>query len=91
VLHIIRQAYPSDAFERCLEQLDTKDHVVLIEDAVYALTRHDPRLQALQEQQRLHIVQADIEARGMSIASDMQIDYSGLVKLTVVYSPIVTW
>ncbi len=91
MLHIIRQVYLSADFEACLAQINDDDQLVLIEDAVYAWVSKDPRLLALHSEQRLHILQADVEARAIEVPNDVQIDYRELVKLTVNYAPAVTW
>lgn len=91
MLHIIRQTYPNEVFNACLAQLGSNDYLVLIEDAVLAWAHQDPQIQALHQQCRVFVLQADVEARAIKTPTDMQIDYMGLVKLTESHHPCVTW
>jgi sulfur relay protein TusB/DsrH len=91
MLHIMRHPYASDSYERCISQLESDGHLVLIEDAVYAWLRDDRRLQQLVQSGRISVLRADVNARGLEVCDSVLIDYQGLVKLTEQYTPSLTW
>ncbi|MDO6687418.1 MULTISPECIES: sulfurtransferase complex subunit TusB [unclassified Agarivorans] len=91
MLHILRHPYASEVFERCLSELDGSGHLVLIEDAVYAWLRSDPRLLQLEQQSRLSVLSADVSARGIEVCDKVLVDYQAMVQLSVTHHPALTW
>ncbi|WP_432454738.1 MULTISPECIES: sulfurtransferase complex subunit TusB [unclassified Agarivorans] len=91
MLHIMRHSYASSEFQACIQQMDVDSHLVLIEDAVYALVKADAKLVALSAQGRLSVLLDDMQARGLKISSFNAIDYQQFVQLTVSHTPCLTW
>ncbi|WP_220720175.1 sulfurtransferase complex subunit TusB [Agarivorans litoreus] len=91
MLHIMRHPYASEPYERCLDQLESGGHLVLIEDAVYAWLRDDTRLKVLAQSARVSVLSADVSARGIEVCDSVLIDYQDLVTLTEQYTPSLTW
>ncbi|MGY5450791.1 sulfurtransferase complex subunit TusB [Agarivorans sp. MS3-6] len=91
MLHILRHSPSSTVFDNCLESIDDSSHLLLIEDAVYAVVKLEPRLAELKTQGRVSVLASDLVARGLNTDNSWQVDYSGFVKLTGLHCPSFTW
>lgn len=85
-LHIINQSpWRSDSWGRCLSLLSEGDALILIEDAVYAVSRDD--LPA-----NCYVLEPDLQARGLTPRDAVTcVDYPGFVDLTCRHSRSVSW
>ncbi|MFO8140657.1 MAG: sulfurtransferase complex subunit TusB [Marinobacter sp.] len=87
-LHLLNKVPGHPRFVTCLTTLSDQDRLVLIENAVLALSDTDTTLPP-------HTValETDLEARGLSdtVASEQRISHSQLVQLTEHYSRIISW
>lgn len=91
MLHILRHSPSSSVFEHCLRSIDDSSHLLLIEDAVYALLKPNAHLESLKMQGRVSVLASDLIARGINAEASWQVDYSGFVTLTSLHSPSFTW
>ena len=87
-LHLV---FSEQGSHSCLTRRHSDDIVVMLDDGVYACPQwHQARLPS----DKARLLSADAEARGISDAQRGAIetvDYEGLVALTEVHSPIVSW
>ena len=82
-LHIVNR---HSALASCLEVAASDDSVLLIQDAVYALTQAPPRV--------LLAIAEDVRARGLEsrLQEDVRlVDYAEFVDLTVTHQPLISW
>jgi tRNA 2-thiouridine synthesizing protein B len=82
-LHIVNRF---SALTSCLEVAASDDSVLLIQDAVYALTQAPPRV--------LLAIAEDVRARGLEsrLQEDVRlVDYAEFVDLTVTHQPLISW
>lgn len=97
MLHIVNKS-PMDrtTLESCLNTATGGD-LLLIEDAVYAATRgnaFESRLQAAMGRFKIHVLQPDLDARGMGdrlMAGVTAVDYAGFVELVVSNKNCQSW
>lgn len=85
-LHILNKAPDHPRFALCLAAQADSDTLLLIEDAVIALSDQQISLPA-----STHALQADAKARGIGAAADHQVDYAGFVALTEEHTRIINW
>lgn len=84
-LHLVSS---TAALASCLEVAQAADHVLLIEDGVYAATTANAGTRVMSA------VIDDLELRGLqqvSVEPINAIDYDAFVDLCVTHQPIVTW
>jgi tRNA 2-thiouridine synthesizing protein B len=82
-LHIVNH---EENLASCLEVASRDDAILLIEDAVYASIRTQPRA--------VLAIEDDIQARGISTMVDPEvsrIDYMKMVELVTTHEPVVSW
>lgn len=76
-----------------LTRVQSKDGIVLTEDAVYALLDDTlcRKLSSLNVQ--VYVLRADLLARGLKQQrhSFESVDYSGLVELTLTFDKVISW
>lgn len=89
MLHIVNKSpMDSSTLESCLNTANGGD-LLLIEDAVYAATTGNAfadRLQGAMGRFRIHVLQPDLDARGMGdrlMPGVTAVDYTGFVGLVV--------
>lgn len=89
MLHIVNKSpMTSTTLESCLNTASGGD-LLLIEDAVYAATSGNAfadKLQAAMGRFKIHVLQPDLDARGMGdrlMAGVDAVDYAGFVGLVV--------
>lgn len=92
-LHIVNKANASQGLSSCLRVLRPGDGLLLIEDGVYlAASGHLP---ALPEAVRAHVLQEDLQARGIALPGEgaalFPVDYAGFVALVGAYARSVSW
>ncbi|GGC71920.1 sulfurtransferase complex subunit TusB [Marinobacter halophilus] len=87
-LHILNKAPDHPRFMTCLSSLSDQDTLVLIENAVLALSDADTALP-----RHTVALEADTEARGLSatVTGAQQISHAQLVELTEHHSRIISW
>lgn len=85
-LHIInRSPWSSDSWRRCLATLTPGDAILLIEDAVYAVTRDDLPANCF-------VLEPDLSARGLTTTSRTScVNYAGFVDLVCQYARSISW
>ncbi|NCF76818.1 MAG: sulfurtransferase complex subunit TusB [Proteobacteria bacterium] len=87
-LHLV---FSEQGLHSCLKRKHPDDIVLMLDDGVYACLKwHQARLPS----DKARLLSADAKARGISDAQRGAIetvDYDGLVALTEVHSPIVSW
>ena len=76
----------------CLRTFDREhDRLLLIEDGVYLAAQ----LPALPEAVRAHVLQEDLQARGIALPGEgsalFTVDYAGFVALVCAYARSVSW
>ena len=95
ILHTINSSPLSDyALQNCLSYLGDSDYVLLMGDAVISVTvnieqRSD--LLTLHKNNRLFILQPDLQARGLSADIGKIIDYAGFVDLSIECKSQLSW
>ncbi len=98
-LHILRHSPTgSSSLASCMRVLANKQSVLLIEDAVYALLPGSASLgsiKLLPGDVRLHVLEADLLARGLALddlpARVQSIDYKGMVQLCEQSGKVISW
>ena len=99
MLHILRHSPQTDnRFASCLRVLASRQGLLLMEEAVYALLPHSPsvtRLELLPNSVRLYALESDIQARGLALddlpARVQVVDYDAMVSLCAEHSKVVSW
>ncbi|TEW55711.1 sulfurtransferase complex subunit TusB [Psychromonas sp. RZ22] len=95
ILHTIKSS-PLSTFslQDCLKHLSEHDCVLLMNDAVIAVSASlelQPTLLQLHESKRLFILQDDLQARGLHADFGQIIDYAGFVDLTIKCQSQLAW
>jgi tRNA 2-thiouridine synthesizing protein B len=99
MLHILRHSPTSNtSMASCLRVLVSKQSVLLIEDAVYALLPGSAALKSislLPGEVRLHVLEADMRARGLALDDLPEriepIGYDRMVELCAQSSKVLSW
>jgi len=99
VLHTVNKSpYGNQALSSCLRLALPGSHILLLEDGVYAaLAGHGAErpLCDYLAHSRVHVLDPDLEARGLSgrnlLAGIARVDYPGFVELCVASSKVVAW
>ncbi len=99
VLHLVsRSSGASLALAQCLERVGHGDAVLLLEGGVYAARKDSvfsPQLKVAMRQVSIHALSPDLVARGIGpeelLEGVVLVDYEGFVKLSLDYSPIISW
>lgn len=90
-LHLVnRSPTESRALEQCLARCGAGDAVLLMEEAVYAVSGG----LLVPDGVALYVLQPDLEARGLTGALPdgiVPVDYRGFVALTTRHQPILSW
>ncbi len=96
MLHIINKSpFTNSALDSCLRVAGSGD-VLLIEDAVYAAVSGaaEKQVREAMKQLRFHVLQADLEARGIAdrvLDGITKVDYSGFVDLVASNKNCQSW
>lgn len=95
ILHTVNSSpFSTSALQDCLKQLGEGDKLLLISDAVIAasasLDFHETLIQ-LYDEGRLFVLEADLQARGLSAALGNVIDYAVFVQLSVECQSQLAW
>ncbi|MBY6032409.1 sulfurtransferase complex subunit TusB [Marinobacter daepoensis] len=87
-LHITNKAPDHPRFRYCLSAFKEGDALILMEDAVLALTDQEQALPSTS-----YALSADAQARAVANRAPRQqlIDYNDFVQLTATYSRIINW
>lgn len=93
-LHLINNS--SNALQSCLRIAQKDSAILLIEDAVMAVTKNSDLSEQIKNylaENKVYVLEPDLKARGISrvIEGIEKIDYDGFVKLTVEYSGVQSW
>lgn len=95
ILHTLKTSpFQTRAMEHCLNLLSAQDSLLLIEDAVIAShAQHEyfQKLQWLAEQNRLFVLQADLQARGISNKIGKSCSYLDFVALVIQHKSQLAW
>ncbi|MDO8892493.1 MAG: sulfurtransferase complex subunit TusB [Sulfurimicrobium sp.] len=98
MLHIVNKSpLERNALDSALRMIKPGSTILLIEDAVYAVTKGNKVESAVKEAMKTCTVSAlwpDLEARGMQdtvIDGVKQVDYSGFVDLVADSSSVMSW
>lgn len=91
MLHILRHGTASPQFAECLSALSGDDQLLLIEDAVYASNGFNEQVSELDQQQRLYVLSADLDARGLKNGIGQRLDFAGWVRLLESAPSNLTW
>ena len=92
-LHILNKAPEHSRAWHCLSQLQVGDHLVLMENALLALTEGQ-WTSSLPEGVTVRVLAADLEARGLKshLGKTMQaIDYKSFVEETIAAEKLIHW
>lgn len=99
MLHILRHPPQGDSrFASCLRVLDSRQSLLLTEEAVYALlpgTQPADSLGLLPHSVDLYVLENDVLARGLALdalpSRVKRIDYLGMVELCITHPKVVSW
>ncbi|MDA7746943.1 sulfurtransferase complex subunit TusB [Psychromonas sp.] len=95
ILHTVNHSpFSSFALQDCLKQLGDTDYLLLTGDAVIAVTvpiESKSYLFKLDQEKRLFVLQADINARGLTASYGTTIDYSDFVRLSIECKSQLAW
>lgn len=94
MLHTVKYSpFSHQAFTQALAELQADDRLLLWQDGVIAVTvpQWQDQLQALAEQQRLYVMQADLEARGLSATVGLPISMADWVDLVAKWGSPQAW
>ncbi len=99
MLHTVNKSpFASSALDSCLRLISAGSTLLLIEDGVYAALENTPYgrvLTNLADDIRLCVLDADLQARGLSGQSLVQgmevIDYDGFVQLSIEQQQVLAW
>ena len=95
ILHTVNSSpFSSFALQDCLKQLSADDKLLLIGDAVLAVSAIidcQDKLIKLHEEKRLYILQVDLIARGLEADYGKIIDYSDFVDLCIECNSQLAW
>ncbi|MBW3697385.1 sulfurtransferase complex subunit TusB [Vibrio sp. T187] len=91
MLHIIKSL---DKLPLVFNYIASEDHVLLVENAVYAANPNHQMHSALIDLNRISVLEEDCSARGLvSVLSKTisMVSFSGFVELTVLHNKSMTW
>ena len=95
ILHTVKYSpFSSFALKDCLKLLASDDKLLLMGDAVIAVSAIidcQSELLQLHEQQRLFVLKADLQARALTAEYGRVIDYLDFVNLTVKCKSQLAW
>lgn len=95
ILHTVSSSpFQTKKLEQCLKLMSQTDHLLLIEDAVIAvasINELSDMLQALDDQNRLSVLSADLKARNLSSKFGFRASYDYFVKLVVKFDSYLKW
>ena len=87
MLHTINKSpFENITFETCIRFLLPGDHVLFIEDGVYAVqagNKFSPAIESIQKNNPVFALRPDLDARGITVIADGVecVDYEGFVGL----------
>ncbi|WP_415057060.1 sulfurtransferase complex subunit TusB [Halopseudomonas sp.] len=99
IIHILRHSPTSNtSMASCLRVLASKQSVLLIEDAVYALLPESialSNISLLPDEVRMYVLDADMQARGLAL-DDLPkhiepINYDRMVEICAQSSKVLSW
>ncbi|ARP37100.1 sulfurtransferase complex subunit TusB [Vibrio syngnathi] len=91
MLHIVKSV---DKLKLALTYSQQKDHILLVEDAVYVCLPNHELFNQISTVEHVSVLKTDLYSRGLQqLASSAldQVDFDGFVKLTVLNDKSVTW
>ena len=95
ILHTLKTSpFQTRAIEHCLNLLSAQDSLLLMEDAVIASAAphsYFEQLSLLAQQNRLYVLQADLDARGIENRIGKQCSYSDFVNLIIAHKSQLAW
>ena len=99
MLHIVNKSpFDKNSLESCLRLAQSGCAILLIEDGVYGAmrgTRLENTMKKASENFKVHVLGADLEARGMSkekvISGINVVDYGGFVDLVAANNAVQSW
>lgn len=91
ILHTLNQPPANGScLARCLDAMTTQDTLLLIEDGVYwALPAFASQLKPVAD--RLYVLDADVQARGLTLPAEKRISDEQFVALCVSHDKVVSW
>lgn len=95
ILHTVKTSpFQTLAINHCLNLLSAQDSLLLMEDAVVAShAQHGlfDQLKLLAQQNRLFVLQADLDARGVTNLIGQGCDYAQFVNLVIQHKSQLAW
>lgn len=95
ILHTVKTSpFQTLAINNCLNLLSEQDSLLLIEDAVIASHgqhSHFAQLTLLAQQNRLFVLQADLDARGLIHSIGQSCNYAQFVNLVIEHKSQLAW
>jgi len=95
ILHTVTTSpFRSLSLQDCLLRLNKDDKLLLLGDAVIAVTANTTTYQALMDldkQGRLYILEDDLMARGLTATLGSVINYAAFVELTITCQSQLAW
>lgn len=90
MLHVVSQSpFSHTMLQRCLDLMQADDQLLLMQDAVIAVTA-GPWVQQLHDKE-IYVLQEDLMARGLTPKIGIPIDMTGYVALVVKYNSPLCW
>jgi len=95
ILHTVKTSpFQTLAINNCLKLLSEQDSLLLTEDAVvasHAQHAHFEQLRLLAKQNRLFVLQADLDARGIENKIGKGCSYLDFVELVIQHKSQIAW
>ncbi|MGD2171390.1 MAG: sulfurtransferase complex subunit TusB [Gammaproteobacteria bacterium] len=99
VLHIVNKSpYERNSLDTCLRLARDGSAILLIEDAIYAVSKKAStaeKLQSALEKHKIYALEPDLKARGIdpeqAIDGISLVDYDGFVELATEYENLQSW
>jgi tRNA 2-thiouridine synthesizing protein B len=95
ILHTLKTSpFETLAINNCLKLLSAQDSLLLMEDAViasHAVHGQFQQLKLLAEQNRLFVLQADLDARGLEKKIGKSCSYLDFVELVIQHKSQLAW
>ncbi|MDF2177609.1 sulfurtransferase complex subunit TusB [Aliiglaciecola sp. CAU 1673] len=94
ILHLVKQSpYSSYHLKQCMQRMADGDALLLMQDAVLALSQDNKDLALLAQRGALFVLSDDCKARGLqnNYIGCTMLDYPGFVDLTLQFDKVISW
>ncbi|GAB3016515.1 sulfurtransferase complex subunit TusB [Bowmanella dokdonensis] len=94
ILHLIKASpFSSQNLNQCLQEMAENDGLLLIQDAVLAVTGNQSWHTPLKSLKHFYVLEEDLQARGIAEAAIpfRRVDYQRFVALTLEFDKVRSW